>query len=70
MAKIRWRLVIGLASLGASLALTFPAVTAQQLTARVAEIWPNAVSTVADAWPNPMLPDDIWPNDSLFVDIQ
>ena len=66
MAKIRWRLLFGLASLGAAVMLTFPAGAARQLESRVGEIWPNAVSTVADAWPNPMLPDDIWPNDSLF----
>ena len=41
MAKIRWRLLFGLASLGAAVMLTFPAGAARQLESRVGEIWPR-----------------------------
>lgn len=65
--NIRWRLVMGLVSLAAAVALTFPtgARAAHQLTA---DIWPNgalpddsANTPVADIWPNTVIAD-IWPN--------
>jgi hypothetical protein len=62
MAKIRWRLIMGLASLGATLALTVPANSAALQAAAG-----NAVAgrgVVADLiWPNcAELMDIIWPN--------
>lgn len=64
MAKIRWRLVVGLVSLGVTLILTLPApAAAGQLTNRVADIWPNALPPVADTiWPNAPIVDIISPN--------
>lgn len=65
--NIRWRLVVGVVSLAATVILTFPAGgrAVQQLTA---DIWPNGslpdgvVNTlVADIWPNTVIAD-IWPN--------
>jgi hypothetical protein len=63
MAKIRWRLLMGLASLGATLALTLPAngpaleaAAGKALSAgstAVAEvIWPNGAELVEIIWPN------------------
>jgi len=60
MAKIRWRLVFGLVSLGAAVLLTFPGGAARQLSGKVADIWPNPDIVNADIWPN--APLDIWPN--------
>ena len=53
MSSVRWRLLIGLFSLAATLALTVPA----------------ADGTLAEMWPNLPPIDDIWPNNILFVDL-
>src|SRR2546426_11286967 len=58
MSSIRWRLVIGLLSLAASLALTAPAAASRLAGSPVGEVWPNATVPVpdrigADIWPNP-----------------
>ena len=68
MAKIRWRLIVGLVSLGVTVILTIPAPgTAGPLNSRVAGIW-NGLGPVADIiWPNGPA-DIIWPNDPT-VDI-
>ena len=59
---MRWRLAIGLASLVATIVLTFPPGAVHQ----AAEIWPNALGQVADViWPNGpefVIGDLIWPN--------
>jgi len=54
MAKIRWRLVVGLVSLGVTVILTFPApAAAGHLNNRVADIWPNGLGPVIGTiWPN------------------
>jgi hypothetical protein len=69
MAKLRWRLILGLLSLAATVVLTFPAVS-PQVGGRVADIWPNGVVTVADViWPNaPIVADVIWPNGPIVGD--
>jgi hypothetical protein len=66
MAKIRWRLVMGIASLAATVVLTLPAgaTAAQRLGSMTAhkvamDIWPN--DALADIWPNSAVMD-IWPN--------
>ena len=63
MAKIRWRLIVGLVSLGVTVILTIPAPgTAGPLNSRVAGIW-NGLGPVADIiWPNDPTVDIIWPN--------
>ena len=63
MAKLRWRLILGLLSFAATVVLTFPA-AAPQVGNRVAGIWLDGVTTVADViWPNdPLIGDVIWPN--------
>jgi hypothetical protein len=70
MSNIRWRLVMALLSLAATLALTAPAPAAASGLPgrRIAEIWPNGVAAVADViWPNSSFVDDIiWPNGSTF----
>jgi hypothetical protein len=62
MAKIRWRLIMGIASLGATLALTLPA-NAAALEATAGNAWAGR-GVVADLiWPNGAeLMDIIWPN--------
>lgn len=64
MAEIRWRLVVGLVSLGVTLMLTLPALAGgRQLPTGVAEIWPNGLPAVADViWPNLPPVAIIWPN--------
>jgi hypothetical protein len=65
MAKIRWRLVVGLVSLLATVILTLPAMGAtRQPNLRDAVSPPNTVGAVADViWPNGAnLGDTIWPN--------
>ena len=64
MADIRWRLVVGLVSLGVTVMLTLPALAGgRQLPTGVAEIWPNGLPAVADViWPNPPPVLIIWPN--------
>lgn len=64
MAKIRWRLVMGIASLVAAVALTFPA-GARAAGRLTADIWPNADGVLADIWPNTTYVVDIWPNGAL-----
>lgn len=65
MGRIHWRLVLGLVSFGATVALTFP-VAAHQVTHLVADIWPNdpAVDII---WPNGPVAD-IWPNGVVIGD--
>lgn len=67
MATIRWRLVMGLVSLAATIILTFPAGASRQLDQVVGDIWPNG-NPVADIWPNGDPVADIWPN-GVVVDI-
>jgi hypothetical protein len=70
MAKIRWRLVVGLVSLGATVILTVPAMgAARQPNIRDAVSRPSTVGAVADViWPNgATLGDTIWPN-GVIVD--
>ncbi|TMC31353.1 MAG: hypothetical protein E6J32_03430 [Chloroflexi bacterium] len=46
---MRWRLAIGLASLVATIVLTFPSGAVRQ----VAEIWPNGPEfVIGEIWPN------------------
>lgn len=56
MATIRWRLVMGLMSLAATIILTFPAGASRQVNQVVADIWPNG-APVVDIWPNGALTD-------------
>lgn len=67
MAKIRWRLVAGLVSLGLSVILTIPASgAAGQLSSRAAEILPSGVASIADIiWPNTPVVNIIWPNETI-----
>jgi hypothetical protein len=61
IARVRWRLTIGLAALLATVVLTFPA---GQLGRQLGEIWPNSLSQVADViWPlgPDFVADTIWP---------
>ncbi len=63
MANIRWRLIVGLVSLGITVMATLPALAGSRLATGVAEVWPNGLPVVADViWPN--LPPEliIWPN--------
>ena len=64
MANIRWRLIVGLVSLGVTVMLTLPAPAGgRQLLTGVAEIWPNGLRAVGDViWPNLPPADIIWPN--------
>jgi hypothetical protein len=64
MAKIRWRLVVGLVSLGVTLILTLPAPpVAGHLSNRVADIWPDPLGPEAETiWPNAPIVNIIWPN--------
>jgi len=72
MSRIRWRLVIGLLSLAASLALTAPAAASRLAGSSVGEVWPNATvpvpdGIVAEIWPN--LPvTDVGPDEFVIVD--
>ena len=63
---VRWRLAIGLASLGAAVILTVPQSVAGQLGRQTSEIWPNAlIQQPADViWPNDPAAagDTTWPN--------
>jgi hypothetical protein len=69
MSKIRWRLVMGLASLLATLFVTAPAV-APAAGRQLAVIWPNGLATLGDIiWPNGAVLDDIiWPNGIVIGD--
>jgi hypothetical protein len=71
MSHIRWRLVMALLSLAATLALTGPAAASSLPGRQIRELWPNGVATVADViWPNSALVNDIiWPNGGLFNDV-
>ena len=66
MANIRWRLVVGLVSLGVTVMLTVPALAgSRQLPTGVADIWPNGLRVVGDViWPNLPPADIIWPNET------
>ena len=69
MAKIRWRLVVGLVSLLATVILTLPAMgAARQTNSRDAVSWASTVGAVADViWPNGAALDEIiWPNGILL----
>ena len=66
VATIRWRLVMGLASLAATIILTFPRAAGQLNQVVASDIWPNGVPT-AEIWPND-IPMEIWPN-SVITDI-
>ena len=64
MPNIRWRLVVGLVSLGVTIMATLPALASSQLATGVADIWPNELPAVADViWPNDAPLDIIWPNE-------
>jgi hypothetical protein len=45
MSHIRWRLIMGVLSLAATLALTAPAVASRFANPQVSEIWPNSPVT-------------------------
>ncbi len=63
MATIRWRLVVGLVSLGVVVMATLPALAGSRLAMGVAEVWPNGLPVVADViWPNVPTELIIWPN--------
>jgi hypothetical protein len=72
MAKMRWRLVVGLVSLGATLILTVPTMgAARQPNSR--SIGSSLLSGEAVGeviWPNGALVDDtiIWPNPATVSD--
>jgi hypothetical protein len=64
MATIRWRLVVGLVSLGVTVMATFPVLAGSRLATGVADVWPNGLPAIADViWPNDAPLDIIWPND-------
>ncbi len=67
---MRWRLLMGVVSLVAAVAVTLPAAASRvDLGQRLAEIWPNSVTQVADViWPNAQLMDVIWPNAAFLGD--
>ena len=68
MAKIRWRLVVGLVSLGATLILTVPTIgAARHPNSRIAG---SSLLTSEVIWPNGALVDDtiIWPNPATVSD--
>lgn len=53
MVRIRWRLLIGVISLVAAVAVTLPAAASKvDLGQRVADIWPNGPSLMDVIWPN------------------
>jgi len=64
ISSVRWRLVMGLASLAAAILLTLPGGGLRPLHGPVGGISSNLVSQVADViWPNDAVIDDIiWPN--------
>jgi hypothetical protein len=69
--RLRWRLLVGVVSLAAAVALTLPAAASRvDLGQRVANIGPNSVTAVADViWPNGAeLMDVIWPNAAVLGD--
>jgi len=68
MVRIRWRLLMGVISLVAAVAVTLPAAASKvDLGHRVADIWPNDPSLMNDIWPNgPSLMDVIWPNGAVL----
>lgn len=60
MLRIRWRLMMGVISLVAVVAVSLPAAASTvDLGRRVAEIWPNGVQA----------PDEIWPNGASLMDV-
>ena len=64
--KIRWRLIVGVISLVLAVAVTLPAAASRvDLAQRVAEIWPNALSPLADGSD---LMGEIWPNAAVHGD--
>ncbi len=77
ISNIRWRLVIGLASLAATVALTFSAIPFQQLNRDAADvIWPNAALLSEVIWPNgarmgdgPLMSEVIWPNAAIVSEV-
>jgi len=64
MMRIRWRLLMGVISLVAAVAVTLPAAASKvDLGQRVSDIWPNSLVQMDDIWPNSTtLMDIIWPN--------
>jgi len=65
MVRIRWRLLMGVISLVAAVAVSLPAAAAKvDLGQRLADVWPNSLTQLADIWPNnPLI---IWPNGDLL----
>lgn len=70
MANIRWRLVVGLVSLGATLILTLPTVAAARpLSSRHPALSPGGAAVADVIWPNgAALNDIIWPNPTVTGD--
>jgi hypothetical protein len=69
--RLRWRLLLGIVSLVTAVAVTLPAAASRvDLGQRVADIWPNGLTEVADViWPNGAeLMDVIWPNAAVLGD--
>ena len=65
MLRVRWRLLMGVIALVATVAVSLPAAASKfDLGQRVSEIWPNSLAQVDDViWPNsPSTPSVIWPN--------
>lgn len=70
ISKLRWRLVMGVVSLAATLVVTAP-VAAPQAIHAVADIWPNGFEQlVGDIWPNSAeaAVADILPNPMVLTD--
>jgi len=69
MQRIRWRLLVGVVSLGAAVGATLPAAASTvDLGQRLAQLTPSEARQVADViWPNGAeLMDIIWPNASVL----
>ena len=66
--KVRWRLLTGAVALLAAVAVTLPAAASRvDLGQRVAEMWPNRLSAIAEIRPNATdVMDVIWPNAGIL----
>lgn len=70
MSNIRWRLVMALLSLAATVTLTGPAAASHLHGTTIGEISRNGLVQVADnIWPNPRVIAIIWPNAAPVVNL-
>jgi hypothetical protein len=71
ISSVRWRLLVGLASLATAIVLTLPGGVLRPSQGPVSGISTNLIGQIADViWPNGAIVDEvIWPNGALVDEV-